>query len=140
MSNPSAAMPTKILIVEDNADLRFMLRRVFETAGFAVEEAANGRFALTLALKSEPAVVVTDIFMPDFEGIETIVAFRNKVPEARIVAMSGRPAMEGYDPLDTARKLGAHATIRKPFMPKDILALVRELLSREAKGSAYSAA
>lgn len=121
--------PKRVLIVEDNADLRFMLRRVFEGAGYSVDEAANGRFALALAAKIRPDVVLTDIFMPEIEGIETILRLREAAPNAKIVAMSGRPDISDYDVLGSALKLGAHATIAKPFMPRDVLLKVSELLS-----------
>jgi len=122
-------MPKHILIIEDDSDFRFMLRRAFERAGYVVSEAANGRFGLEVAARSAPELVVTDIFMPELEGIETIVKLREAAPETKIVAISGRMAIAGYDALESARKLGADAVLRKPFMPRDLLRLVAELLA-----------
>lgn len=120
-------MPKRVLIIEDNSDMRLMLRRAFEGAGYVVDEAANGLFGLDVASRNDPDLVVTDIFMPELEGIETIVKLRDAAPRAKIIAISGRVATAGYDALESARKLGAHAAMRKPFMPRDLLRLAGEL-------------
>jgi DNA-binding response OmpR family regulator len=72
-------------------------------------------------------VVVTDLFMPDQDGIETILELRKRFPQVRIVAMSGWTSSEGSDYLRVAREIGALETLRKPFDPQELSQLLRAL-------------
>ena len=118
----------KILLVDDEKQLRSMLRTVLETEGHQVEEAVDGKDAIA-SYGSRPAdLVVTDIVMPGQEGIETIMQFREKYPEVKILAMSGggRNGWQSY--LELAKKLGAARTLAKPFSIEDFLASVQAVL------------
>jgi DNA-binding response OmpR family regulator len=117
----------RILIVEDNADLRSMLRLCLEADGFEVDVAANGQHALDVLSQRPADVVVTDLFMPDQDGIETILEVRKRYPDVRIVAMSGWTSTEGSDYLRVAREIGALETLRKPFDPRQLSRLLRGL-------------
>src|SRR5256885_5837857 len=78
--------------------------------------------------RARPAdVIVTDIFMPEMEGIETIHDLRREFPEAKIIAMSGRDPLANLDVFEVARQVGAAKTFNKPFKFEDLIAAVREL-------------
>lgn len=103
------------LVVDDDASYRILMRQFLELAGFTVIVASNGRLALR-ELETRPvAVLVTDLVMPEIEGLELIELVKRGFPDVRIVAVSGDgPGSEGGY-LRLARLFGAHATVRKPF-------------------------
>jgi len=108
----------KVMVIEDNADLRDFLRQALKLQGHEVLTARNGKEALGM-LDGQPLdAVVTDLFMPEMDGIETITALRRKLPGVRVVAISGRP---GVDYLTVARELGVTRTLRKPFEIDELL-------------------
>ena len=117
----------RILLVDDNADLRQMLKEALELEGFAVQEASNGREALELQRRRPFPVLITDIFMPDADGFETIDSFRKEFPDTKIVVISGdaRIAKGGY--LKAAKLVGADATLAKPVEPQARIEVVRSL-------------
>lgn len=123
--NPS---PPTVLLIDDDPDLRSMLRRTLVRSGYAVQEAENGREGLKVLALSPVDVVVTDIIMPDMEGIELILELRRSRPELPIVAMSagGRIGPDSY--LYLAERSGATRTIAKPFSIGPFLELVGEVL------------
>ncbi len=122
----------RILLVDDNDDFRALLAMALEQEGFEVRGSANGQEALA-ALQRWPAdVMVTDIFMPGKEGIETISEARKRFPGLRIVAMSGRPSATGFDPLSIAAELGAAKTLKKPFELDELIGVVRGLAAPPA--------
>jgi CheY-like chemotaxis protein len=113
----------RILVIEDNLDLRDYLRLALETQGYQVLTARNGEEALGYLNGHPVDVVLTDIFMPEMDGIETIAALRKLFPDIRVIAMSGRP---GVDYLAVARELGVTRTLRKPFDIEELLAALGE--------------
>jgi len=113
----------RVLVIEDNADLRDYLRLALRSEGFEVLTARNGKEALGLIDGQGLDAVVTDLFMPEMDGIETITALRRRLPDVKVVAISGRP---GVDYLTVTRELGVEHTLRKPF---GISELVRALQS-----------
>ena len=113
----------RILVIEDNLDLRDYLRLALETQGYQVLTARNGEEALGYLNGHPVDVVLTDIFMPEMDGIETIAALRKLFPDIRVIAMSGRP---GVDYLSVARELGVTRTLRKPFDIEELLAALGE--------------
>jgi CheY-like chemotaxis protein len=120
-------MGVRILLVEDDAEIRRVLRRALKGEGYEVHEAANGDEALQ-AFQTEPFdLVVTDILMPERDGLETIVSIRREVPSIKIIAISGAPNQELF--LDNASGLGATRVLAKPFTPRQLNALVKEMLS-----------
>lgn len=119
---------TRILIAEDNADLRTILKSGLETFGYAVAGAANGRTAMKLLRAVSVDLVITDIFMPEMDGIETIAAIRAEFPGMPIIAMSGGSSIGWVDYLSTARELGAARCLRKPFELHQLIAAVLDLV------------
>lgn len=117
-----------ILVIDDEGLMREMLRAILTREGWSVQTAINGIDGMRKVTAEPPRVVVTDIIMPEGEGIETIRTLRKTYPEIRILAMSGGGRHGAFSFLDMASKLGAHATLPKPFARAQIVTLVRELL------------
>lgn len=120
---------TRVLVVDDNEDMRLSMRLVLEQAGYKVELAANGREALKVQRLRPAQLLITDLFMPDTDGFETIESFRKEFPAMRIVAISGGSKDPGMrtDHLPVAREIGAHATLRKPFAIEALLKTLQSL-------------
>lgn len=119
----------RILVADDGEDIREILRMMLSAAGYEVLVAPDGDSALTL-MRAEPIdLIITDIFMPGKEGIETIIELRRDFPSVKIVAMSGGGRMGELHYLEDAVKLGAVRSILKPFRADEILAVVREALA-----------
>ena len=120
----------RILVVDDELQMRQMLRQALERHGHTVDEAADGREALQRFAQQQPDLVITDLVMPEKEGIETIQALRQKCPPLPIIAISGggRVGPENY--LSMAGQMGANRTFAKPFSLEEILTAVRELTER----------
>ncbi|MDJ0893667.1 MAG: response regulator [Alphaproteobacteria bacterium] len=117
-----------ILVIDDDDEYRAVTCQMLESAGFHVRQAPDGDSGITL-YKSEPAdLVITDILMPEKEGLETIIELRREDPTAKIIAISGGSLDPHLDHLDYAQKLGAQAILRKPFRRQDLVALVRAAL------------
>jgi CheY-like chemotaxis protein len=116
-----------ILIIDDDAQMRRLVGRVLKPLGHVVHEAANGKEGLALFRKLRPALVVSDIVMPDTEGIETIRALRQEDATIPILAISGGSAPSLY--LRAATNLGASASLEKPFDLERLRVVVAELLA-----------
>jgi CheY-like chemotaxis protein len=120
----------RVLIIEDNETLRMILRRILEQAGYEVTEAPNGGPALREYRRKRPDLVMTDIVMPEKEGLETIRELRKLDPNAKIIAMSG--AGGGTDQyLTIALRLGAARALAKPFSREEVLTVIAEVLGDE---------
>ena len=117
----------RILVVDDNADLRTTIQALLQADGFDVAVASNGQAAIALHQARPADVVITDLFMPDKDGIETIVELRKLSPQVKIVAISGWTSAQGSDYLQVAREIGAAATLQKPFDPQELSRVVRQL-------------
>jgi len=105
----------KILLVDDDPDIRSLLKIMLTGQGHEVVEATDGTQALRQAEAEPFDLVLTDLIMPDKEGIETIMELRKKFPRIRIIAMSGGGVGRQEDYLGLAGKLGAMRTLAKPF-------------------------
>jgi PAS domain S-box-containing protein len=115
-----------ILVVDDEPGIRALMQKVLTGAGYKVMEARDGKDALGQIQGSEVDLVVTDLSMPEMEGLEMIGIIRKERPELKIIAISG---MFGGRFLHAAELLGAHATLAKPIRPDDLLDAVRRVLS-----------
>ncbi len=120
-------MSQNILIAEDDEGVRRLIRYSLEEAGYGVFEAANGTEALQTARTTPLDLVITDILMPDTDGLETIIHLRKRAPAVKVIAISGE---ENALFLADARELGAARVLAKPFKPADLLALVHDVLSQ----------
>ncbi len=128
-------MATRILVVDDDPAVRDSVAMVLESAGFLVDQAEEGATAMRLLRAHAPDLVITDILMPQKEGIETIREIRSVLPHTPIIAISGGTD-GGADYLKMAQTFGASAVMAKPFDPLAMLKLVNRLLL----GSGASAA
>src|SRR5256885_12060196 len=117
----------RVLVSEDDEAFRTLVLQWFRDCGIAAAGARNGAQGLAMQRLQPAAVIVTDIFMPEMEGIQTIHDLRREFPEARIIAMSGRHPRMKFDVFQVARELGAARTFKKPFKFEDLVAAVREL-------------
>jgi CheY-like chemotaxis protein len=115
----------KILVIDDDAALRRVINRTLTHAGHQVAEAEDGAQALRVFNANPADLVVTDIFMPQKEGIETILELRRDHPSVRILAISGN-VDDFY--LDFAQNLGAEGTLKKPFRAEELLREIDKLL------------
>jgi len=117
---------TSILIIDDEEPIRALLRKTLEKAGYVVLEARNGTEGLRLFRLTPPSLVITDVLMPDTDGLEIIMALRREATTVRIIALTG--AANDFDYLDVAQLLGAHRIMRKPLsMPELLQAVLEEL-------------
>jgi len=119
-----------ILIIDDDELLRQMLARCLATNGYVVREAGNGHEGLRQMRERPALLVITDIVMPDMEGIETIRHLRRDYPRTKIVAISGGGIGDPQDYLKIARELGALRTFVKPFQAAELLAVIRTLTEK----------
>jgi YesN/AraC family two-component response regulator len=121
----------KILIIDDDPSILTMLKRMLEKAGYEVDIASNGSEGLEKIESCPPDLLVTDIVMPEKEGLELIFYLRRKNPELKIVAISGggRFNYEGY--LTSAKLLGADLTFQKPLVHKEFIQAISDLISNK---------
>jgi DNA-binding response OmpR family regulator len=117
-----------VLVVDDDVELLEAVARVLRGAGFEVRTARNGRTVKELILGRAPDLVITDILMPDRDGVEVIDELRRTTRGIRVLAMSGRAEFGGLNLLELAKSLGADATLAKPFNGEELLAKVNALI------------
>ena len=122
--HPPAASLIKVLVIEDDTLTRITLCKIFTKLNYRTVEACNGMMGMKMFRQEKPDIVLTDLLMPDKEGLETISEIRALNPDVRIIAMSGGGSMHNLNFLDLARKMGADYTLPKPFQPMDILSLL----------------
>jgi len=119
--------PARILIADDEPGVRSYIRAVLERSGHEVIEAAEGKQALHSALRDPVDLVITDLVMPEQEGIETIRALRREAPGIAIIAISGA---FGGQFLKVAQAMGANAVLAKPVSANQLMKTVNEVLAR----------
>lgn len=119
-------MSHSILVADDEPDVRNVLRRKLEHCGYHVCEAADGKEAQRAFEAADFDVVITDIIMPEADGIETITFLRRHHPEVKIIAISA-PSNQLF--LDSAKGLGAARVFAKPFRLEEIATAIEELLA-----------
>jgi CheY-like chemotaxis protein len=135
----SPAAPTA-LVVDDDAMVLQATRMLLEDHGFSVLTAADGVDGLRQYRKHRPDVVLTDIIMPEKEGISLIRDLRHEFPDAKIVAMSGGGRMGNSDYVRIATALGANVGLHKPFGELELIETVGMLLGRTGPAAQASAA
>jgi DNA-binding response OmpR family regulator len=125
----ASAPATKILVIDDDGLIRMACNSVLKKGGYQVLLAENGNDGVNAFKKESPALVITDILMPDKEGLETISDLRKINASVKIIAMSGGGSTHNMSFLQLARKIGAQAILIKPFKPDELLSIVQETLS-----------
>ena len=112
-----------ILIIDDESTTRVFLRSFLETEGYEITEAANGRIGLELYRQKPTDLVITDIIMPELNGLDMLLELTREFLHAKVIAISG--AEEKNSVLDVAKLLGARQTFKKPFNLPHLLAAVQ---------------
>lgn len=128
---------TKVIIIDDEEDIRIVLKEIFSREGFDVAVASNGNEGLNLLREQGADLVITDIIMPGSDGVETAYDIRMEFPHTKIIVMSGggNIAPLDYEPaaistnayLASAEAVGADMTITKPFDREELVKAAREL-------------
>ncbi|MDY6850469.1 MAG: response regulator [Thermodesulfobacteriota bacterium] len=118
----------RILVIDDEESIRILLRKILEQAGHEVIEAVDGEKGTDIFYQTPTDLIVTDILMPEKEGLRTIMDIRRDFPEVKIIAISGGGTVEPETYLNLAEKLGADRTLTKPFRTNELLVMVAELL------------
>lgn len=125
-------MHATILVIDDDAAMRRYIKATLERAGHTVIEAQDGAEGLKIKRATPVNMIIVDIFMPEKDGLETIIELRAESPACPILAMSGGGSMGEMSFLDYSRQFGAKELLRKPFRPDDLLAAVTRLLDADA--------
>lgn len=122
----------RILVIDDEEYVRAALRGILEHAGYGVVEAEDGEQGIGLIETDSMSMVITDIFMPVKDGIETIIELRREHPHVKIIAISGGGPLNMPGFLAEAAHLGADKTLTKPFSAKELLSTVKDVLKTGA--------
>ena len=118
----------KILIVDDEPNGLYMLEVMLKESGYEVASAANGVEALEKLNAEDFDLIITDLIMPEKEGLEAIMELRRDFPDVKIIAMSGGGQLDPVEYLSIAKSFGVQYTFTKPIERKELLNAVRELL------------
>jgi CheY-like chemotaxis protein len=121
----------RILIIDDLPMVRQMMAEMLRDDAYEVVEAENGRDGIAKMREAPVDLVITDIIMPEMEGLETVLTLKKDYPDLRIIAMSGGGRAANYDFLAAAAKLGASRTLHKPFTRRELLEIVAECLASD---------
>lgn len=117
-----------ILVIDDDEAMRRLIVKTLSAENHRMVEAPNGHEGMKLLGEIKPDAVITDILMPQKEGIETIREIREVAPEMKIIAMSGGGSSHNLMFLDVARAFGADAALAKPFRPAELKDTVAKVL------------
>lgn len=119
----------RILVIDDDADVRRAISRHLQSDGHDVTEAPDGKAGMRLFLEQPADLVVTDLFMPEQEGLETIRQLRRSFKHVKILVVTGALPGSSRDFRDQATMLGAAATLYKPFTREELLGTINALLT-----------
>ena len=120
----------RILVIDDDDQILRMLHQVLEMEGHETTLASNGNKGLKILKETGADLIITDIIMPDKEGLETISELKENYPDLKIIAMSGGGTIDPDSYLKLAEKMGASRTLMKPFQREELLDVVNDLLSQ----------
>ena len=121
---------TRILVADDDRDVRTALRDALTSEGYEVHTAPDGERAMQMHDKAPADILITDLFMPEQDGLETLQYFRARNPDLPIVVISGWKPGQKTDHLAVAQHAGANVVLRKPFELGELLARLETLVSR----------
>jgi len=117
-----------ILIIDDSDTYRTILRKILEQNGYKVIEASDGAKGISIYRENPTDLIITDIIMPEKEGIETIRELTKEFSNIKIIAISGGGRIGAEDYLHIAKMLGAQRTLTKPIKRDKLINVVEELL------------
>lgn len=118
-----------ILVVDDDDRIRRLLAIILQRAGHEVTEARDGKVAARTFRQRPAEVIITDILMPEMEGIETILELRRDYPDVKVIAISGGGRLDPDVYLDLARRCGVLRTFSKPIDRQELLAAIDEAIA-----------
>ena len=120
----------KVLIIDDEPYILLMLKKMLEKAGYEVDLASNGKEGMELFEQHSADLVITDIIMPDKEGLEIILEMKKQRPDLKIIAISGGGRISPESYLECATHFGAARVFQKPFKQKELVSAVNELIAK----------
>lgn len=120
-----------ILLIDDDDAVRNALHLVLEHFGHTVIDARNGNEGLALYAQSKPDLVITDIVMPEKEGLEVLMELRKQHARTKIIAISGGGRINAADYLHLAQRMGAAKVLTKPFSQQALINAINELLASD---------
>lgn len=118
----------RILVIEDDRIARDVIARALRNAGYDVHTATDGGEGLIVWAKEHPDLIVTDLHMPNVDGLEAILALRARGATIPIIAVSGGDSHRSFLALESANDLGATTVLEKPFDPQQLVAVVAKAL------------
>jgi two-component system response regulator MprA len=121
----------RILIIDDHADVRDVLESLMASQGYEVDVAPDGRAGLERCDAAMPDLVITDLHMPELDGLETVRELRERSNAVKIISMTGGDAYYVEKNLDSSRIHGADRTFSKPFDVQELLSTIEDLLTEE---------
>ena len=130
----------RILVIDDESLTRSTIVTILNREGFSVEEAPDGQTGIDMIHKTTPDVVITDIFMPDKDGIEIVVELKRSCPRTKIIAMTGGGQRRMMEIAAAATLLGADHILYKPFETESLLAAVNAALGTSPPPGSQSGA
>ena len=122
---------SSIIVIDDDPQINSLLKDVLEFEGYHVITAQRADEGLQYLKAANIKLVITDVLMPDKEGLETIRELREQYPQTKILAISGGLTKSGVDVLEIAKRLGANQVLQKPFDMQDLIKSVRLLLNAD---------
>ena len=120
---------TRILVIDDEEPVRFTLREILESENYEVTVASNGVEGTALFTAQPFPLVITDLFMPEKDGLQTIIDLKKDYPDTKIIAISGGGSIGFIQLLESAQRFGADKVITKPFGTDEVLECVKECLA-----------
>ena len=126
----------RILVIDDNTTMREAVCEMLQQAGYETISVENGRFAAQIHRTDPVDLVITDLFMPETDGLEIIFQFRHDFPDVKLIAVSGGGSHGLVELLAVAKQMGAQRALMKPFTWEELLAAVQELLDEPSTTSA----
>ena len=118
----------RILVIDDDEMIRTVFERFLKGKGYTVDCAADGKEGLRLLESQSPDLVITDIMMPDTDGLEVVLSIREHHPSLPVIAISGGMTIAPMDFLPLAKKIGACKVLYKPIELEELLATIKEQL------------
>ena len=118
----------RILLIDDDDSVRSVLSKILAHYGHTVIEARNGNEGLELFKDARADLLITDIVMPEKEGLEVLMELRKIHPPVKIIAISGGGRFSAMDYLQTAKLMGATRVLEKPFTQEVLMTTINELL------------